>query len=46
MEMVDFQFTDKKVGAKIQLKKISKKFVVFSLIFLYIFCVKKGGLLE
>ena len=46
MEMVDFQFTDKKVGVKIQLKKISKKFVVFLLIFLYIFCVKKGGLLE
>ena len=43
MEMVDFQFTDKKVGVKIQLKKISKKFVVFLLIFLYIFCVKKGG---
>lgn len=46
MEMVDFQFTDKKVGVKIQLKKISKKFVVFSLIFLYIFLRKKGGLLE
>ena len=46
MEMWYFQFTDKKVDAKIQLKKISKKFVVFSLIFLYIFLRKKGGLLE
>ena len=46
MEMLYFQFTDKKVDAKIQLKKISKKFVVFSLIFLYIFLRKKGGLLE
>ena len=46
MEMGYFQFTDKKVDAKIQLKKMSKNVVVFSLIFLYIFCVKKGGLLE
>ena len=42
MEIGDFQFTDKKVDAKIQLKKICCFFAHFPLYFLR----KKGGLLE